>query len=143
ILKHIATLAAGFLLTFLIHRINYNFFFKIAKILPIVTIPLLLLTLIMGVSLNSAARWITIPGLGLTFQSSDFAKLVLLANVIAWPAAYYVMKEWLATFVYHTDISILIFIVSGAVTLSIAILTVAFQAFSAANANPIRSLKYE
>ncbi|HNJ70900.1 MAG TPA: ABC transporter permease, partial [bacterium] len=61
--------------------------------------------------------------------SSDFAKLVLLANVIAWPAAYYVMKEWLATFVYHTDISILIFIVSGAVTLSIAILTVAFQAF--------------
>lgn len=84
ILKHIATLAAGFLLTFLIHRINYNFFFKIAKILPIVTIPLLLLTLIMGVSLNSAARWITIPGLGLTFQSSDFAKF----SLIIWVAYF-------------------------------------------------------
>jgi len=84
VFKHVITLLMGFTLTFLIHKINYNIFYKSAKLLLILTIPLLLLTLLMGVSLNSAARWITIPGLGLTFQSSDFAKFSLILYVAYW-----------------------------------------------------------
>jgi cell division protein FtsW len=84
VFKHVITLLMGFTLTFLIHNVNYNMFYKSAKLMLIITIPLLLLTLIMGVSLNSAARWITIPGLGLTFQSSDFAKFSLILYVAYW-----------------------------------------------------------
>lgn len=75
--------------------------------------------------------------------SVQFAKWVLIANAIAWPLAYYVMNNWLKNFAYRTDISLWIFIVSGALALIVALLTVGSRAIKAATANPIESLRYE
>jgi putative ABC transport system permease protein len=75
--------------------------------------------------------------------SSEFVILVIVANVIAWPIAYYFMSTWLQDFAYRIDISIWIFIISGGIALLIAIFTVGYQAVKAAIANPVKSLKYE
>jgi putative ABC transport system permease protein len=76
-------------------------------------------------------------------QSKNFTKWVLLANVIAWPLAYYIMSRWLKNFAYRTDINIMIFVLSGLLVLAIALLTVSFQSIRAARANPVDSLRYE
>ena len=75
--------------------------------------------------------------------ASDFVKLVLIANLIAWPLAYYAMQEWLQNFAYKIDIGAWVFIVSGLVALVIALATVSSQAIRAATANPVESLRYE
>ena len=75
--------------------------------------------------------------------SKDFIKLVLLANVIAWPVAYFAMNKWLQDFAYRIDLSWPVFILSGAIALLIALLTVSTQAIRAALANPVESLRYE
>ncbi len=75
--------------------------------------------------------------------SGEFVKLVLVANVIAWPLAYYVMTRWLQGFAYRTGIGIWIFILSGGIALAVALMTVAAHAIKAATANPIQSLRYE
>jgi putative ABC transport system permease protein len=75
--------------------------------------------------------------------TKDFSKWVLLANIIAWPAAYFIMKKWLEEFAYRIDLSVWFFIFSGILALSIALLTVGYQAIKAALANPVDSLKYE
>jgi putative ABC transport system permease protein len=75
--------------------------------------------------------------------SKKFTKWVLLANVIAWPLAYYIMNRWLKNFAYRTDINILIFVLSGLLVLAVAILTISFQSIRAAAANPADSLRYE
>jgi len=74
---------------------------------------------------------------------TDFAKWVMLANVIAWPVAYYAMKVWLQGFAYKADLSPWIFIVSGLIALMISMLTVGFNTVKAATANPVESLRYE
>jgi putative ABC transport system permease protein len=84
----------------------------------------------------------TIPEL-ITLLFREFAKWVLIANLIAWPVAYYFMNKWLQDFAYRINISIWTFIISGAAALTIAILTVSANAVKAATANPVRSLKYE
>lgn len=71
----------GFILMYITHRIPYIYFSRISQIMLILSVPLLLYTLIHGASLNEANRWIPIPGTGLTFQSSDFAKLALIMYV--------------------------------------------------------------
>lgn len=81
IIKHGIFILGGLGIIYIVHNISYKLYFKLAKLLFLITIPLLLLTLIMGVNLNSAARWMTIPGTGLTFQTSDFAKLSLIIYV--------------------------------------------------------------
>ncbi|MEI6020629.1 MAG: FtsW/RodA/SpoVE family cell cycle protein [Bacteroidota bacterium] len=84
--KHFILIVIGFSLAYLFHRIKYTLFSKIAQIGFILSIPLLVYTLLKGVSAGEASRWIEIPGLGLTFQSSDIAKLMLLiycARIIA------------------------------------------------------------
>jgi putative ABC transport system permease protein len=73
----------------------------------------------------------------------EFAKWVLIANVIAWPVAYMVSRNWLKRFAYRVDIGMEIFIVSAAVALLIALLTVCYIAIRAAAANPVDSLRYE
>jgi putative ABC transport system permease protein len=88
---------------------------------------------ILGATMNSIVFMLT----------GEFAKLVLLANVIAWPLAWYSMHEWLQNFAYHTDMSWWIFILAGFMTLVIALATVSIQAVKAATANPIESLRYE
>jgi putative ABC transport system permease protein len=73
----------------------------------------------------------------------DFTKWVLLANIIAWPVAYYLMNSWLKDFAYRTTITIWVFLISGTTALIIALLTVSIHAIKAATANPVKSLKYE
>ena len=72
-----------------------------------------------------------------------FARLVLIANLIAWPAAYFVMRNWLDYFAYRTDLSWWVFIAGGVTALLIALLTVGYLALRAALSNPIEALRYE
>ncbi|MDR3627198.1 MAG: ABC transporter permease [Ignavibacteriaceae bacterium] len=75
--------------------------------------------------------------------SKEFSFWVILANIIAWPVAYYFMDKWLQNFAYRSEISIWAFIISGISALVIAWLTISVHAIKAATANPIKSLKYE
>ncbi|MFZ1289072.1 MAG: ABC transporter permease [Melioribacteraceae bacterium] len=75
--------------------------------------------------------------------SIEFTKWVVIANIIAWPVAYFFMNKWLQDFAYRIDISWWIFALSGGIALVIALVTVSFQAIKAATANPVESLKYE
>ncbi len=75
--------------------------------------------------------------------SKEFLKLVLIAIVIASPLAWYVMNEWLLEFAYRTNIGWHVFVVTAAIALSIALLTISFQAIKAAIANPVKSLRTE
>jgi putative ABC transport system permease protein len=75
--------------------------------------------------------------------SQDFTKSVLYANLFAWPLAYYAASQWLKSYAYRIRISPWIFLAAGAAVLSIALLTVSFQAVKAALANPVDTLKYE
>lgn len=76
--KHLFFIGIGFVLIYFAHLLNYRYYAGISKILMIITIPLLLYTLIFGSTVNDASRWIAIPGTGLTFQTSDLAKLALI-----------------------------------------------------------------
>lgn len=75
--------------------------------------------------------------------SKQFTKWVIISNVFAWPIAYYLLSRWLENFAYRMNLGPAPFLVSGAVVLSIAVLTVSFQAIRAAMANPVESLRYE
>jgi len=75
--------------------------------------------------------------------SKQFTKWVLVANLIAWPIAYYFMDKWLQNFAYRIRPDILTFALSGILVLAIALLTVSFQSTKAATANPVDSLRYE
>ncbi len=72
-----------------------------------------------------------------------FIKWVLIANIIAWPVAYYFLDEWLAGFYYRISLSVWVFVISGLIGLLIAIMTVSYQAYKAARTNPVNALKYE
>ncbi len=75
--------------------------------------------------------------------SADFLKWVIAGNLIAWPLAYLLMKNWLQNFAYRASIDAWIFVLAGAGALTIAMLAVSYQSVRAALANPIDSLKYE
>jgi putative ABC transport system permease protein len=75
--------------------------------------------------------------------STDFAKWVGLASLIAWPAAYFILRRWLGEFAYRVNISIPTFLLSTAFALLVALLTVGYQAIKAATQNPVESLRYE
>ncbi len=75
--------------------------------------------------------------------SKEFLKWVLIANILAWPVAYYFMDKWLQNFAYRTNLKIWMFLFSGVLALLIALLTVSYQAIKAARANPADSLRYE
>jgi putative ABC transport system permease protein len=75
--------------------------------------------------------------------SKDFAKLVLVASVIAFPVAWWAMNNWLQDFAYRIHISWWVFVIAGATALLIALLTISFQAVRAAIANPVKSLRTE
>ena len=79
----------------------------------------------------------------LFLMSKEFTKWVLTANILAWPIAYFLMKNWLQSFAYHTNLSWLIFVSTGAVALVIALITVSYQSVRAALINPVDALKYE
>jgi putative ABC transport system permease protein len=75
--------------------------------------------------------------------SKDFTKWVLVANIIAWPAAYYAISKWLDDFAYKTSMGIWIYILAAIIALVISIITISFQSIRAANANPVKTLRYE
>jgi putative ABC transport system permease protein len=77
--------------------------------------------------------------------TSDFTKLVLLANVIAWPVAYYFMNQWLTRFVYRVPFSewAWLFVAAALAALAAAWLTISLQATRAATSRPVLALRYE
>lgn len=75
--------------------------------------------------------------------SKDFAKLVLIASIIAFPLAWWAMHTWLQGFAYRVAISWWVFLVAGLAAIVIALITVSFQAIKAAVANPVKSLRTE
>jgi putative ABC transport system permease protein len=84
----------------------------------------------------------TVPGMALML-SREFIKWVLIANLAAWPIAYFVMKGWLNNFAYRIRLGLDIFVLSGLLALTIALLTVSFQSIKAASTNPVDNLRYE
>jgi cell division protein FtsW len=81
ILKHATILAMGIVITYITHLIPYKYFSRVSQLLLVIAIPLLLVTLIYGVTRNQAARWLSVPGLSLTFQTSDIAKLAIVMYI--------------------------------------------------------------
>lgn len=79
----------------------------------------------------------------LAMLNRDFVKWVLIAFTVALPIAWLAMQHWLKGFIYKTEISWWIFLLSGAMALFIAIITVSFQSWKAATKNPVESLRYE
>jgi putative ABC transport system permease protein len=75
--------------------------------------------------------------------SREFVKLILVANLIAWPLAYIAMNSWLQDFAYRVDVGWWVFVLAGGLVLLIALLTVSYQAAKAALANPVEALRYE
>jgi putative ABC transport system permease protein len=88
---------------------------------------------VMGASINS------IIGL----LSRHFVQLVLLANLIAWPLAYFAMDRWLKDYAYRVPISLWVFLLAGVLALAIALATVSILALRAAVANPVKALRSE
>lgn len=75
--KQFAFIAIGFIIIYFAHRVNYTLYSRLAKILYFLSIPLLLYTLLFGVTMNEGSRWIRLPIINLTLQTSDLAKLAL------------------------------------------------------------------
>ena len=76
--KHLVFVVMGIAMIYFAHLLDYKYYAGISKILMIITIPLLFYTLVFGETLNDASRWVKIPIIGLTFQTSDLAKLALI-----------------------------------------------------------------
>ena len=79
----------------------------------------------------------------LLLMTKEFLKWIIIANIIAFPIAFYLMNKWLEDFAYRTEIRWWIFALSGGIALIIALLTVSYQAIKAATTNPVKSLRYE
>lgn len=77
LIKQLLVLVLGLLIIYWVHRINYTKFAKVAIFLYIISLPLLIYTLFFGTTLNEGSRWIKLPVINLTFQTSDMAKLAL------------------------------------------------------------------
>jgi putative ABC transport system permease protein len=73
----------------------------------------------------------------------DFSRPVLFANLIAWPAAWWAMSQWLSGFANHVDLPLWLFLASGGLALVIACVTVFAHAILVARATPVTSLRYE
>ena len=75
--KQLSFIILGILLIYFLHRINYTLYSRISLILFLISVPLLIYTLFFGAEINEGSRWIRLPVINLTFQTSDFAKLAL------------------------------------------------------------------
>ncbi len=78
LLKQLIFVIVGLVIAYGAHRIPYQYYLQLAPYLYVLAVGLLIVTLVAGVEINSARRWIRIPGIGLTFQTSDFGKLALI-----------------------------------------------------------------
>jgi putative ABC transport system permease protein len=84
----------------------------------------------------------SVPGI-VRLLSKEFVILVGIANLVAWPMAYFIMNKWLQGFAYRTSLAVTTFLAAGAAALLIALFTTSYQAVKAALSDPVRSLKYE
>ncbi len=75
--------------------------------------------------------------------SKEFTKLILIANIFAWPVSYYFSRKWLTGFSYKTEITLQPFLISALLVIIISFVTIVYFALKAALANPVNSLKYE
>jgi len=76
-------------------------------------------------------------------MTGETVRWVLLANLVAWPAAFFAVRAWLNDYPYRIKISLDVFILAGLAGLAVAVLTVIYQAVKAARANPTDSLRFE
>lgn len=81
LVKHVVIALAGLFLCYLCYRTPYTVYSRLAPILFIISIPLLLFTMFFGPEINDARRWIAIPGLGLSIQTSDIASIALIMYI--------------------------------------------------------------
>jgi len=81
LMKHVVILGFGLFLAYLAYLMHYQKYNRVAPWLMVIAIPLLVYTVAMGTNINEARRWISIPYIGITFQTSDFAKLALILYV--------------------------------------------------------------
>jgi len=79
----------------------------------------------------------------LMMLNKSFITKIMLAFLLACPAAYFIMSKWLENFVYRTNIHLWIFLLAGAIVLSISVLTINWQCLKSARSNPVDSIKYE
>lgn len=93
LLRHGGLLLFGFVLILLFQNIPVSFYNRYSIVLIFITIPLLLFTLFKGTNLNEASRWITLPGTGISFQSSDFAKFSLVVFIAHFLAKHQNVDE--------------------------------------------------
>jgi len=84
----------------------------------------------------------SVPGL-FYLLSRDFISWVVLANLLAWPVAWYAMHHWLQNFAYRITLNSWLFILAGIITVLIALAMIGLQVLRAATANPVESLRYE
>ena len=84
----------------------------------------------------------SVPGI-VVLLSREFTRWVLLANLIAWPAAFLVGKKWLENFAVRMPMPWELFLLASVLALAVAGLTVSYQSLRAATANPVDSLRYE
>ena len=75
--------------------------------------------------------------------NKEYFYLLLVANLIAWPVAYYVIRWWLSSFAYPIEIGPGVFVLAGLIVCSLALLTITTQAFRTAQVNPVDTLRYE
>lgn len=76
--KHSAVLVFAFFIIFVCHRVHFKYYSRLAQLLLAVSVPLLIYTMFKGVEINEAKRWVRLPIIKITFQSSEFAKLALI-----------------------------------------------------------------
>ncbi|MBW6478784.1 MAG: FtsW/RodA/SpoVE family cell cycle protein [Bacteroidales bacterium] len=81
LIKHLIIVVMGFFMMFIAHKIKYTYYSRLSQLALIVAVPLLVITLMMGTNINEANRWLTLPVINITFQSSDFAKLALIIYI--------------------------------------------------------------
>ena len=79
----------------------------------------------------------------LSLLSKEIIVLILIANVLAWPFAWYFMNEWLGTFAYHIEMNLVAYIVAAIGAVLVALITVSSQTIKAAISNPAKTLRYE
>jgi len=79
----------------------------------------------------------------LTLLSREIVVLIVVANLVAWPAAWYLMSQWLDSFAYHIDMNVLVYLLAAVVAVLIALITVSLQTIKAAMSNPTQTLRYE
>lgn len=81
LVRHGVILAFGLMIIFITHLIHYKYYSRLSQLLIGIAVVLLIITLFLGTNVNQATRWLTLPGLGFTIQTSDFAKLALIMYI--------------------------------------------------------------